>query len=364
MATEPRAEQFLTDENLLWNAVQNRDPAFDGRFFFGVLTTGVYCRPSCAGRLPLRKNVRFFPDVASAERSGLRACRRCRPNEQPLSVQHAQRIHKLADFIREHAGEELPLADLASHSGLSPFHLQRSFKAQIGVTPRQFVEACRLASLKAQLRDGNSVTDAIYAAGFGSSSRVYEKVDTHLGMTPAQYRAGGKEITISYASVDSPLGRMMIGATDRGICFLQFGDSDEDLLRMLAAEYPAAILQPMPPESHSNFNAWMTKLHHYLAGDRQPLDLPLDLRATAFQLKVWRYLQAIPYGSVESYSEVAAGLGQPTAARAVARACATNKVALVIPCHRVIRGSGELAGYKWGLDRKRALLDSERRVRN
>jgi AraC family transcriptional regulator, regulatory protein of adaptative response / methylated-DNA-[protein]-cysteine methyltransferase len=353
--------ELLADQETLWTAVASRDKGFDGKFYFGVLTTGVYCRPSCACRPPLRENVRFFQDAASAERAGLRACKRCRPNEAPLNVQYAERIHKLAGYIRTHSGEALPLSELALRSGLSQFHLQRSFKAVMGVTPRQFVEACRLERLKGQLRADAGVTDAIYEAGFGSSSRVYEKVNTHLGMTPAQYRSGGKKITISYAAVDSALGRMMIGATDRGICFIQFADSDKELVQMLSDEYPAAILMPMRRDSEEHFRSWMTELHKYLAGEVRRLDLPLDLRATAFQMKVWRYLQSIPYGSVKSYSEVAIDLDQPKAARAVARACATNKVALLIPCHRVIRGSGDLAGYKWGLARKRTLLDQERR---
>lgn len=353
--------ELLLDQDLLWMAVQNHDRTFDGRFYFGVMTTGVYCRPSCACRLPLRKNIQFFADMASAERAGLRACRRCRPNEPSIEIQHTQRIHELAEYVRAHSEDSLPLAHLAERVGLSPFHLQRSFKAVMGVTPRQFAEACRLDELKEHLRTDSSVTDAIYEAGFGSSSRVYEKVDTHLGMTPAQYRAGGKETMISYASTDSALGRMMIGATDRGICFIQFANADEDLLQMLTAEYPAATLKPMSQESASHFHAWMTELHRHLAGDAPQLRLPLDLRATAFQMKVWRYLQSIPYGSVKSYSEVAADLGEPNSARAVARACATNRVALAIPCHRVIRGDGELAGYKWGLDRKRTLIDQERR---
>lgn len=356
--------EILHNEDVLWSAVQTRDRSFDGQFFFGVMTTGVYCRPSCGCRLPLRKNVHFFDDIGSAERAGLRACRRCRPNEAPPELQHAERIHKLADYIRANSAEPLPLARLSELSGLSPFHLQRSFKAVMKVTPRQFLEACRLDMFKAELKKPpvttGAVTNAIYEAGFGSSSRVYEKVDTHLGMTPAQYRAGGKDATISYASVDSALGRMMIGATDRGICFVQFADTDQDLLRLLTAEFPAAQLQPMPPESAALFHCWMSELHKHLAGDAPQLNLPLDLRATAFQMKVWRYLQSIPYGSVKSYSEVAADLGQPTAVRAVARACASNRVALLIPCHRVIRGTGDLAGYKWGLDRKRALIDQER----
>lgn len=349
------------NQDVMWNAVEARDAAFDGKFLFGVMTTGVYCRPSCGCRLPLRKNVRFFEDAASAEQAGLRACRRCRPNELPLAEQHATRIRELADFICEHSGAALSLSDLAAHAGLSTFYLQRSFKAVMGVTPKQFIDACRLDAFKGQLRSDGRVTDAIYEAGFGSSSRVYEKVDTHLGMTPAQYRAGGEGIVISWAAADSALGRMMIGATDRGICFVQFADSNEELLRMLAAEYPAAAIEPMRPESAVLFQGWMSELKKHLEGAAPDLHLPLDLRATAFQWKVWRYLQSIPYGQVKSYAEVAKDLGQPTAVRAVARACATNRVALVIPCHRVIRGSGDLAGYKWGLARKRALIDQERR---
>ena len=350
--------QLQTDD-IRWQAVQKRDSSFDGEFFFGVMTTGVYCRPSCACRLPLRRNVRFFDGIAAAESAGLRACRRCRPNEASTEVQHRERIHKLADYMRANSGDALPLAQLSELSGLSTFHLQRSFKAVMGVTPRQFLEACRLEVLKTQLRK-TSVTTAIYDAGFGSSSRVYEKVDTRLGMTPAQYRAGGKGMTISYAAVDSALGRMMIGATDRGICFIQFAESDERLVGMLAGEYPAAKLQPMQPDAAANFHSWMSALDKHLSGEAPDLNLPVDLRATAFQMKVWRYLQTIPYGSVKSYSEVANDIGQPNSARAVAKACASNRIALLIPCHRVIRGNGDLAGYKWGLDRKRTLIDKER----
>lgn len=352
--------ELLLDQDLLWTAIETRDGSFDGRFYFGVITTGVYCRPSCHCRLPLRKNVVYFEDIPSAERAGLRPCRRCRPNQAPAAIQNADRIRRLADYIREHAGDPLPLSHLAERAELSPFYLQRSFKACMGVTPRQFVESCRLDRLRNQLRANTSVTDAIYEAGFGSSSRVYEKTDTHLGMTPVQYRAGGKDVSISYASADSTLGRMMVGATDRGICFVQFADTDEDLLRMLAAEFPAARLRQMPADSEELFLSWMAELHKHLAGETPQPNLPLDLRASAFQLKVWRYLQSIPYGSVISYSELATAIGQPTASRAVARACATNRVALLIPCHRVIRGSGDLAGYKWGLDRKRILIDRER----
>jgi AraC family transcriptional regulator, regulatory protein of adaptative response / methylated-DNA-[protein]-cysteine methyltransferase len=293
-----------------------------------------------------------------------------RAAERPQNriMQNTGRIRKVCDYIRSHREEPLKLADLAASAGLSPFHFQRSFKAVVGLTPRQFVEVCRLEELKGQLRARPSVTDAIYESGFGSGSRVYERVNTRLGMTPVQYRSGGKDVTISYVAVDcalgrSDLGRMMIGATDRGLCFVQFSDRDEDLLRMLRAEYPAAVLEPMGERMREpypeQFDGWMTALKRHLKGTEPRLDLPLDLRATAFQMKVWRYLQSIPRGSVQSYSQVAAGIDQPTAARAVARACAANRVAVVIPCHRVIRGSGDLGGYRWGVERKRALLEQE-----
>jgi AraC family transcriptional regulator of adaptative response/methylated-DNA-[protein]-cysteine methyltransferase len=269
------------------------------------------------------------------------------------------RIRQACDYIRSHPHERLPLARLASSAGLSQFHFQRSFKSVVGLTPSQFAEACRLKEFKGQLRAQPSVTEAIYEAGFGSGSRVYERVNNRLGMTPVEYRSGGNGVTVSYVSVTSPLGRMMIGATDRGLCFVQFADSDEDLLQMLRAEYPAATLKPMRRPYPKEFEGWMTALQNHLQGKEPRLDLPLDLRATAFQMKVWRYLQSIPPGSVQSYSEVAAGIGQPTAVRAVARACATNPVALVIPCHRVIRSSGDPGGYRGGAGRKRKLLEQE-----
>jgi AraC family transcriptional regulator, regulatory protein of adaptative response / methylated-DNA-[protein]-cysteine methyltransferase len=270
------------------------------------------------------------------------------------------RIRQACDYIRSHPHERLPLARLAASAGLSQFHFQRSFKSVVGLTPGQFAEACRLKEFKGQLRAQPSVTDAIYESGFGSGSRVYERVNNRLGMTPVEYRSGGNGVTVSYVSVTSPLGRMMIGATNRGLCFVQFADSDEDLLQMLRSEYPAATLKPMRRPYPKEFESWMTALQNHLLGKEPRLDLPLDLRATAFQMKVWRYLQTIPSGSVQSYSEVAAGIGQSSAVRAVARACATNPVALVIPCHRVIRSSGDPGGYRGGAGRKRKLLEQER----
>jgi AraC family transcriptional regulator, regulatory protein of adaptative response / methylated-DNA-[protein]-cysteine methyltransferase len=357
LATWTTAEQ-----EVLWEAVKTRDSAWDGKFYFGVRTTGVYCRPSCKCRLPLRKNVEFFKSLEEAARKGFRPCLRCRPHEpkDAEAAREVERIREVCDYIRGHAEDSLPLNNLAERAGLSPFHFQRIFKKTVGLTPRQFAEACRFGTLKEQLRARGSVTDAIYESGFGSGSRVYERVDTRLGMTPVQYRQGGQSVSISYVAVDSPLGRMMIGATDRGLCFVQFASSDDKLREMLRAEYPAARLQPMEEPYPDEFADWMKALTEHLNGQRPRLDLPLDVQATAFQMKVWRYLQSIPYGSVQSYGEVAEGLGKPNAVRAVARACATNRVALVIPCHRVIRESGELAGYRWGIELKRVLLDTER----
>ena len=348
-----------------WRAVKRKDKHQDGRFFFGVVTTGIYCRPSCPSRTPLRKNVRFYSTPEEAEREGLRPCLRCRPRSAGGADPAPAQIVSLCELIRRNfdSGEPLTLRELSRHAGVSQFHLQRRFKAITGVTPRQFVEACRIEALKTGLRSQKPVTEAIYQAGFGSSSRVYERADTRLGMTPAKYRAGGKGISISYVAITNPLGLMMMGATDRGLCSLQFGESRHELLTMLRREYPAATLQPMMRPYPHQFRLWMDLLFRHLWGLQPRLDLPLDVRATAFQHKVWTYLQSIPAGELESYSKVATAIGQPTAARAVARACASNPVALVIPCHRVIRGNGDLGGYRWGLTRKRVLVDLEKGAR-
>jgi AraC family transcriptional regulator, regulatory protein of adaptative response / methylated-DNA-[protein]-cysteine methyltransferase len=263
-------------------------------------------------------------------------------------------------YIEERSDEPLKLEDLATRAGLSPSHFQKTFKAIVGLSPKQYLDAVRLRKLKKGLKQSGDVTEAVYEAGYGSSSRVYERTDTRLGMTPNQYRQGGRNVTITYASIETPLGLVMIGATDRGLCFLQFGDTRRGLLTMLEREYPAARLVAMSKPYHPDFQKWAQALNDDLAGTHPHLDLPLDIRATAFQIRVWNYLQSIPYGEVQSYSEVAAEVGHPNAARAVARACAANRVALVIPCHRVIRGTGELGGYRWGPARKRTLIDRER----
>jgi AraC family transcriptional regulator, regulatory protein of adaptative response / methylated-DNA-[protein]-cysteine methyltransferase len=350
----------MINQEQCWQAIERRDGGLDGELFFGVVTTGVYCRPSCPSRRPLRKNVRFYATAAEAERDGLRPCKRCRPLDRERD-RAAATVRELCRHIEAHPDAAPDLAELAARAGLSRFHLQRTFKAVAGVTPKEYVEACRMRQLKGSLRKAKDVTEAVYDAGFGSSSRVYERADTRLGMTPMQYRRGGQGVAITYASAPTPLGLLMIGATDRGICFVQFGDSEEELSAALRREYPAAQIAPMASPYPPEFERWMTALTRHLAGAQPRLDLPLDIRATAFQMRVWNYLQSIPYGEVQSYGEVAAAIGKPSAVRAVARACASNTVALAIPCHRVIRGTGELGGYRWGLGRKRALIDGERK---
>jgi AraC family transcriptional regulator of adaptative response/methylated-DNA-[protein]-cysteine methyltransferase len=347
------------DEEQAWDAVSRRDPGWDGRLVYGVLTTGVYCRPSCPSRRALRKNVRFYATTAEAERDGLRPCLRCRPTEAAASP--PAWVRELCDHIRREcdSGAPLTLVELGRRVGLSPTHLQRSFLAAVGVTPRQYAELCRLERLKGELRGGDSVTGAIYAAGFGSSSRVYERADSRLGMTPGEYRSGGRGVAITYAAVETALGPLLLAATDRGLCSVQLGGKVEELVDRLRREYPAADLQPVAATPSPALAAWIEALRRHLAGEQPRLDLPFDVRASAFQLRVWTFLQSIPWGETRTYAEVAAGIGAPRATRAVARACASNPVALAVPCHRVIRADGALGGYRWGAERKRRLLAIE-----
>ena len=270
------------------------------------------------------------------------------------------RLRDVCRYIETHSDEPLSLERLAARANLSKYHFARRFKALVGVTPREYIAAARLQRFKGKLRRGDSVDAAVYDAGYGSSSRVYEKAARNLGMTPAQYRRRGEGVVVSYAAFDTPLGTMMIGATDRGICFAQFGEKEAQLLERLQREYARATVVPMRKPYHPDYERWVDAIQRYLCGERTSLDLPLDVSGTAFQLRVWKYLQSIPYGVVQSYGEIAKALGKPTASRAVGSAIGSNAVALVIPCHRVIRGTGELGGYKWGSARKRTLLDLER----
>ena len=331
-----------------WQAIGNRQA---GPFFYGVVTTGIYCSPTCPSRRPNRENVVFFDLAEEAVAAGFRPCKRCQAEDETKP-----KIDEICRYIRENAAESISLAALGQRAGWSPAHLQRKFKATVGVSPKQYQETLRMQLFKTTVRQSDTVTPAMYDAGFGSSSRLYEHADKTLGMTPAQYRQGGRGTAITYVTLDTPLGPLLLGATDRGLCYLQFEATPEHL----RSEYPKADINPMGPEWPAELIAWREALRGYLSSGTPIGALPLDVAGTAFQSRVWWYLQSIPSGESQSYQQVARGIGQPKAARAVARACATNRIALVIPCHRVIRGSGELGGYRWGLERKRALLDQER----
>jgi AraC family transcriptional regulator of adaptative response/methylated-DNA-[protein]-cysteine methyltransferase len=337
-----------------WNAVLARDRAYDGRFVFAVSSTGVYCRPSCAARRPRPENVEFFVTPEDAERAGYRACLRCKPKAVSGNGQ-ADGVKAICRFIEQHLDEPITLHRLAAEFHQSPFHLQRRFKAALGITPREYADSCRLRQLKRNLQAGDSVTRAMYDAGYGSSSRLYERTSSQLGMTPDKYRRGAIAASIRYTVVDSPLGRMLIAATERGVCAIQFGRTDRELLEGLKREFPFATRKP----DDSELKSWAGAIVALMHGKDVDNALPLDIRATAFQRRVWSYLQAIPFGATRSYGEVAKAIGEPKAARAVARACATNPTAIAIPCHRVIREDGGLGGYRWGVGRKKALLGME-----
>lgn len=340
------------DDGRRWQAVLDRDRSMDGAFVFGVRSTRIYCRPSCPSRRPRRERVVFFPVPEAAESQGFRACRRCRPQDATAADPAVAWARRLCREIE--AAGSVRLASLARKAGVSPHHLQRTFKRLVGVSPREYAEALRLRAVKARLKRGDAVTHALYEAGFGSSSRLYERAGARLGMTPATYRRGGRGMRIHYTIADSPLGRLLVGATERGVSAVYLHDDDRQLERALREEYPAAEVQRDDARG-----PWLEAILAFLAGRRPHLDLPIDVQATAFQWQVWEALRRIPYGETRSYAEVARALGRPTASRAVARACATNRVALVIPCHRVVGSDGSLTGYRWGAARKQALLDRE-----
>jgi AraC family transcriptional regulator of adaptative response/methylated-DNA-[protein]-cysteine methyltransferase len=346
----------MLNDHVLWSAVCARDPQWDGTFVYGVPSTRIYCRPTCPSRRPGRKGVRFFAAPAAAEAAGFRACRRCRPGENRAVPPPVDRVRRACAAIAARHGEPLALSTLARHVGSSPHHLLRSFKRLLGVSPREFADACRVGCLKNGLRNGGRVTDAVYGAGYGSGSRVYERAGSVLGMTPARYAAGGPGEAVKYAIVDSPLGRLLVAATARGVCAVKVGDDEVALESDLRREYPNAVLA----RDDERIGKWANTIVGSLKPGAPDPRLPLDVRATAFQRLVWQELQKIPRGATRSYQDIAARIGRPAAARAVARACATNPVAIVVPCHRVVRGDGSLSGYAWGTERKRALLEGER----
>lgn len=348
-------EPVKSTDDRYWQAVLGRDRTFDDIFVYAVRSTGVYCRPSCPSRRPRREQVEFYPEPKAAEKAGFRACRRCSNRDSAESAQ----VRLVAGAATALQGEHDPstLADLGKRLQVSPDRLTRGFKRLTGVTPRQYRDAQQLGRLKASLRTSENVAAAVYDAGFGSSRAVYERAASQLGMTPGAYRRGGSGMRIGYTIVDSTLGRLLIAATERGVCSVCLGDSDEPLEKALREEYPLAAIAC----DSRGLQAHVRQIREHLAGRALTLDLPVDVQATAFQWKVWQALRDIPYGETRSYSEIARSIGRPRAVRAVGHACATNRVAVVIPCHRAVRQDGSLGGYRWGLERKRALLDRERK---
>jgi AraC family transcriptional regulator, regulatory protein of adaptative response / methylated-DNA-[protein]-cysteine methyltransferase len=351
-----------------WQAVRSRDRRADGVFVYAVRSTGIYCRPSCPSRKPQRQQVEFFPLAEAAEQKGFRPCRRCRPHTAPVADPKIAAVARVcreidariltAPDVDADADTRLTLSGLSQPLGLSTHQLERAFRATIGITPRQYADAQRMRRLKSRLKKGDNVTTALYEAGYGSSSRLYERAPSHLGMTPAAYRRGGEGMHIDYTIVDSPLGRLLVGATERGISALYLGESDDKLNAAIKKEYPRAELR-RDDKGRGSLGEWVEEVVEHLRGHKPQLDLPTDVQATAFQRRVWEELRRIPYGSTRTYTQVARAIGKPRAIRAVARACATNPVSVVVPCHRVVREDGNLAGYRWGISRKQTLLERE-----
>jgi len=337
-----------------WRAVLGRDRSADGLFVYAVHSTGVYCRPSCPSRRPRRERVDFFETAADARAAGFRACKRCGPDAGGAIDPWVDKVRRATVYLANVDGHP-SLATLAARLGGSPYHLQRNFKRLVGLTPREYADACRLRVVKRRLRQGSDVTGAMFDAGYGSSSRFYERAAPKLGMSPTQYRRGGAGVKVSYAVVDSPLGRLLVAATERGVCSIAMGTSDADLVRSLRHEYPSAAIA----SDAAGLAQWTAAIVAHLEGRRPRLDLPLDIQATAFQWQVWQALTEIPYGETRTYTDVARAIGKPRAVRAVARACATNPVALAIPCHRVVPAAGGVGGYRWGAARKQKILGRE-----
>lgn len=340
-----------------WNAVVTRDPGAREAFRYAVRTTGIYCRPGCASRLPRRDNVEYFDTAAAAERAGYRPCRRCRPQDDDGRDPRREAITAACRRL-EHEQPPPAVAALAAEAGLSRWHFQRTFKALVGLTPKQYADARRDGRLRRALEGGASVTDAVYAAGFGSSSRVYERADARLGMTPGRYRAGGAGVTLRCAVAASTLGTVGVAASDRGIAAIELADDERDAMERIRARFPRAELR----RADAALAGLVRRAVALVEAPGTDAGLPLDIRGTAFQQRVWRALGAIPPGHTASYAEIARAIGRPTAARAVGRAIAANPFAVAVPCHRAVRSDGTPGGYRWGEERKRALLAREARA--
>lgn len=341
------------ETNIYWKAVETNDARFDGTFVFGVKTTGVFCKPSCRARKPKRENVEFFDAVERAEGQGFRACLRCKPKSSNEPDPQVEMVLQACDLMQN--DRAFSLEELSTALELSPSHFQRTFKDIVGISPKKYGEAIRLKQFKKEIKGGSDVVTAMYGAGYGSSSRLYEKASENLGMTPAVYKKGGKGININYIVTDCELGKLLVARTPQGICSVTFGDSAKELREALNSEFPNAEIA----EDAAGLKLAVDEIVKYLAGKNKRFGLHLDLLATAFQMQVWDFLRKIPYGETRSYSEIAESLGDKKKVRAVAQACAKNRVAVVIPCHRVVASNGNLSGYRWGVERKKKLLANE-----
>lgn len=346
-------------QTVQWQQVLARDAKADGQFYYAVRSTGVVCKPSCPSRRPARENVEFFSTLDDALKAGFRTCRRCEPERTSLNPgPHARAVARAAKYLRERAGERVPMTEVARVAEIDRLTLLRAFRRVFGVSPAQYARAQRIETFKQKMGESMSVTNAIYDAGFGSSSRLYENSGARLGMTPREMKNGATGITMKYATADCPLGRMLVAATEKGICAISFGEDDEEVEEALRQRFPNAnFIQ------ETGKTGWLAEAIRFVTSQmsEHPLaaTFPLDVRATAFQQRVWNALQEIPRGETRSYSELAAELGSPTATRAVAGACAANPVAVVVPCHRIVGKDGSLTGYRWGTERKRKLLEAE-----
>lgn len=356
MKIQPRSETEYRTATQRWRALTARDPRADGRFVYSVATTGIYCRPACPSRLASRANIKFHDSAADAERAGFRPCKRCTPNAASPRERQKDAVVSACRLIE--SSESTPtLATLATAAGLSPFHFQRLFKSIIGLSPREYAAQRRNQFVRSELQQRPTVTEAIYSAGYGSSSRFYERASRQLGMKPAAFRRNGEHQQIRYAIEKCALGLVLVAGTQRGICAIFLGDDPRTLESDLRVEFAKAEIQPADPP----FRKWIKAVLNQIEEPSRIFELPLDIRGTAFQHRVWEALRKIPSGQTTTYTEIAARIGAPSAVRAVARACATNLVSIVIPCHRVLRKDENLAGYRWGLQRKRALLEKEKR---
>ncbi|MDQ7027409.1 MAG: bifunctional DNA-binding transcriptional regulator/O6-methylguanine-DNA methyltransferase Ada [Anaerolineae bacterium] len=346
----------LPTADICYEAIKTRDSNYDGQFVVAVKTTKIYCRPSCPARTPKQENVTFFTVPAAAESHGFRACKRCHPKETNPVDEQALRVQEICEYIQTHVDESLTLEDLSTQVYWSPFHLQRTFKNIMGISPRQYVEVQRMNHFKNRLKVGDSVTNAALDAGYSSSSRVYAQTDARMGMPPSIYQNGGTETTIAYSVTDSPLGQLLLAMTGRGVCAVEMGDNESPLIAQLHKEFPQAEIV----RDDDALKQAVQSVVNYLKGWQPHIDLPLDIRVTAFQQRVLDELKRIPYGETRTYGEIAKAIGQPKAARAVGNACNKNPVPIIIPCHRVVGSNGKLTGYAFGLERKKTLLDLEK----